>query len=1259
MESASAIVWPPTVLTGQGFCSLYEHALRTDRQHTPTPQLVTLPPTSSTPNYFTGSGSEIQLGYQKAVPPPGLVRDIFVGRERELEELQVALEATILGHGRVVLLAGDPGIGKTRTAKELAAAACRQGAQVLIGRCYEGSGAPPFWPWVQIVRSYVRHCEAQTLRQEMGGGAVDIAQVITEVREHLPDLPSPSAPEPEQARFRFFDSLTTFFKTAGQAHPLVLILDDLHWADTPSLRLLQFLARELSNAPLLVLATYRDVAVGRQHPLKQILGELAREPVTQSILLQGLTERDVARFVEHTTGVQPPETLVAALYKQTEGNPFFMTEIAHLLVTEGDECVLHDFQSAIDLPIPQRVREVIGRRLDHLSADCHCVLATAAVIGREFCLAVLKRVSDLSYERVLDVLEEAVAARVIMEVPGTAGVYSFSHALIRETLYRELTLSSRMKLHRRVGEALESLYAAHLVPHLTKLAHHFFFAVHVGGDVNKAIEYTTQAGARATALLAYEEAVRHYERALQLLELQGADATRHCEVLLVLGEAQCRAGNITEAKDTFLQAAVVARALGVRVGAQQVAPLLARAALGITTGFSGIAVKAGTVDPSVVDLFEETLKSLKEEDRTLKARVLGRLAMELFWSPAAEERRVALSQQAVELARRAGDAATLAYALNARRLVLWGPENVEERLCDAAEIIQLAEEIGDWETALRGYIWRITDLVELGDFQTANQEIATYTQRAEQLKQPFYLWVLTAWKAMQAGMEGRFTEAEQLAHQALTIGQRAQDADAAQYFTAQMLAFRGGRGLKDSETPTRELVEQYRMIPAWRCALALIYADLGLKAEARREFEFFAAHDFANLPQDREWLCAIANLSQVCAFLRDTSRAAILYQLLLPYADRYIVAGPAIVCVGSAARFLGLLAMTMGRWEEAQGHFQAALQGNTRIGARPLVALTQLMYAFMFLVRKQPGDLEQALELVQQALATAQELGMHDLMNRVLAVAAKTQRTNSCAEKEAIAAHVGVELCSAPMETGTISSSPGDGRTGTTSPCSSTREPAREAQPIVPLQSFTQQPTSMTSLFRQEGDYWTIAYQGAMFRLKHLQGLGYIAQLFRHPGKEFHVLDLATTTARDSVVPSFTGKTVLTELGTVAGDLGDAGEILDPQARAVYRRRLQELREELEEAQAFHDAGRTASAQREIAFLTHELAAGVGLGGRNRKAASAAERARINITKRIKAAITKIAEHSPTLELYLTTTIRTGLFCCYTPDPRIPVSWDF
>jgi tetratricopeptide (TPR) repeat protein len=1165
---------------------------------------------------------------------------VFVGREQEMATLCANFEDTLTGCGRLVLLVGEPGIGKTRTAHELATYARTRGAQVFIGRSYEGDGAPPFWPWVQIVRAYLSDCDIEALQTGMGTGAADIAQVIPEVRERLPKLPLPPPLTSKSSRFRFFDSFTTFIKNVAHSRPLVLIIDDLHWADASSLLLLQFLVRELSAAPALVVGTYRDLALELHHPLRQTLGELGRTGGSQTIELRGLTESDVAAFIRNTTGSSPDATLLAAVHRQTEGNPFFLTEVVRLLANEGQQPCVHISQTVIALPVPQRVYDVISRRITALSEDCLRVLILASAIGRGFTLDVLTRASDLPGTHILRALEEAIVARIITtDDRQTIGSYSFSHAFIREALYKELTLTQRVALHRKIGEALENLSTAYAHPPLTELAYHFSIAAQSGADVEKAITYASQAGARAATLLAYDEAVGHYEHAARLLAVSGSDPARRCEELLTLGEARRRAGHSTQAKEAFLQAAEVARTLGARVGTRQVAPMLARAALGMATGFAGIAVKAGVVDPCVVDLLEEALEALGGEDSALKAKVLGRLALELYWLPVAEERRGALSQQAVEMARRVGDAAALSYALNARHVVLWGPENVTHRLRDAAEVIQLAKAIDDQEMALRGHIWRITDLVELGDLQAADEESAVYAQRAEHLKQPFYLWFLTVWKAMRAGMEGRFDEAERLAHQALTIGQRAQDLDAAQCFTAQILAFRGGRGLKDVEASTRELVEQYRTIPAWRAALALIYADAGLKTEARQEFEYFAAHDFANLRRDREWLGAIASLSQVCAFLRDAQRAATLYQLLLPYADRYVVVGPALVCLGSADRFLGLLATTMKRWEEAQGHFNAALQGNTRIGARPLVALTELMYAFMFLARKQPGDLQQALALVQQALATAQDLGMSALIDQVLAIAAKVQGINLCAENGTSSVHARAGFDPPPTRADTIIVPQEEGPTSIAPPTG-------------------EHPPATANIFRRKGDYWIISYQGSDFRLKHIRGLGYIAHLLRHPSIEFHVLDLVASTQKTSPLSASASDVALVGPRDQASRLGGANALLDAKARTAYKQRVAELQEELEEARAFNDPGRADKAQQEIDFISSELARGFGLGGRTRCTPSSAERARVNVVKGVKAALAKIAEHSPLLEHYLATTIRTGAFCWYTPHPFNPISWE-
>src|SRR2546427_3189316 len=450
-------------------------------------------------------------------PLDRLAAGIFVGREEEMDELRAGLEDSLSGRGRLMMLVGDPGIGKTRTSEEFATYARLRNVQVLWGRCYEGEGAPAYWPWVQIIRSYAHDKEPKELMSEMGPGAADIAQVVSEVKERLPGLPAPPALEPDQARFRLFDSITTFLKNASKNAPLMVVLDDMHWADKPSLLLLQFLAKELRGSRLLVLGTYRDVELRRQHPLAQTLGELNRENLSQRVLLRGLTENDVRRFIEVTAGTSPPDALVAAVYKETEGNPFFVNEIVRLLVADGR---LEHAEAVRNwsVTIPQSVREVVGRRLDHLSEECNRVLTIGSVIGREFGLELLEKVSEVKGDRLLEALEEAMGARVIAELPRATDQYWFSHALIRETLYEELSTTRRVRLHRQIGEALEELDAEGSLP---QLAYHFCEAASAG-DVEKAVDYAKRAAERALQMTAYEEAVSHYERALQVMDLDSA-----------------------------------------------------------------------------------------------------------------------------------------------------------------------------------------------------------------------------------------------------------------------------------------------------------------------------------------------------------------------------------------------------------------------------------------------------------------------------------------------------------------------------------------------------------------------------------------------------------------------------------------------------------------------------------------------------------------------------------------------------------------
>ncbi|MGI9658942.1 MAG: protein kinase domain-containing protein, partial [Gaiellaceae bacterium] len=444
-----------------------------------------------------------------------LAGGVFVGRQREVDELKAALENALSGRGRLTMLHGEPGIGKTRTALELATYAGLRRAKVLWGRCQESEGAPPYWPWVQAMRSYVREADAEHLKGELGAGAAVVGELVSDIAERI-EIASPQPlDDPKQARFRLFDSITAFLKSAAERQPLALVLDDLHWADEGSLLLLEFVARELADARLLLLGTYRDVELTRRHPLSATLGELTRLELTSRIRLRGISREDVARFIETTAGISPPRELADAVHAQTEGNPLFVTEVVRLLVQEGQltpENLAADKRWSVG--IPAGVREVIGRRLDRLSERCNETLTLAAVLGRQFELGQLDQlVEDASSDRLLDVLDEALAARVIEELPDQVGRYQFTHALIQHTLAQDISTTRRVRLSAQIAQALEQLYGDEADARAAELAGHYAEAETILGT-DKIIHYSRLAGERALAAHAFEEAIVHFERAL-------------------------------------------------------------------------------------------------------------------------------------------------------------------------------------------------------------------------------------------------------------------------------------------------------------------------------------------------------------------------------------------------------------------------------------------------------------------------------------------------------------------------------------------------------------------------------------------------------------------------------------------------------------------------------------------------------------------------------------------------------------------------
>jgi tetratricopeptide (TPR) repeat protein len=1074
----------------------------------------------------------------------------FVGREHELADLRTSFDKAIAGRGRVVLIAGEPGIGKTRLADELTCYAESNAARVLWSACWEGAGAPAFWPWMQLLQEYAAGTDSDTLRTQLAHGASVIAQLLPELADRWPDLPPLPPLDGDHARFRLFAAVTLLLKNAAARQPLLLVLDDLHWGDAASLRLLGFLARDLRDTRLLAVGTYRTSEVPRDRALTDLLGQLPSESVR--LVLGGLNQPEVGRLLALTTGRPAELRLLEATFRATAGNPLFVKELGRLLALRPE---------AESLVTPDSVRSTIERRIGHLSEACIDLLTTAAVVGPQFGLEVLRAaVTTSSDEHLMTLIEEAMAAGLVIEVSGAVATYRFVHTLIRDVLYEGLGPARRQRLHRRVGEAIEDRFRSDLEPRLAELAHHFTRAA-ADGETGKAIEYTIRAGERAFGMLAYEEAADQFRRALDVIALEPPVDPRHRgELLLALARAQMSAGQAGAARAAFEQAAALARVIGA-------SDLLAHAALGVVREFTEPAH-----DPLQVRLLEEALHALDVNPPTqLRARMLARLAKALLFEPS-PQRRIGLSNQAVEMARTLNDPQTLAAVLYDHHTAIWGPDTVDDRLLIATEVIALADASGDRVQALKGRLFRMTDLLELGDMIGLLSELQTYEVLANELRQPYFLWQVPLTRAGVALLAGRFDEADALVHQALAVGRQAHDPVVE--FMASVVQrhalFLWGR-LPEAEQPLRDSIARLPGAPVLRGVLAVLLCQAGRPDEARVEYERLAANGFGQVACDHLRLTNLMLMSVVCRALGDASRAAILYEMLRPYVTRTVTVGQLpLGCVGSVSHYLGLLAGTMARWEDAARHLESAIEVHARIGALPLTTLSRHEHARALRARGWPGDEQCARDVAKLARETAESLGMR-------------------LWPEAVPAD-------AP-------------------------------------------PPSRKALLLKEGEYWTLAGRGPAFRLKDTVGLRYLARLLQAPGREFHALDLAAAEP------------------AVSAGLGDAGAVLDPQAKAAYRARLADLAVELEQAARWNDYERVARLRSETDAITEQLVSAVGLRGRDRRSASHAERARSSVSKALRATVSRIAEQDPALGDHLRRTIRTGLFCAYDPDPAASFSW--
>lgn len=903
----------------------------------------------------------------------------FVGRQAEMGDLRAALAEAHAGRGSICMLAGDPGIGKSRTALELAAHAARENTQVLWGRGYESPGAPPFWPWLQVLRAYISDHDAQALGEEMGSRAEAIAELMPELRERLPDLGSPEVVhDPDAARFRLFDAIASFLYTAAQRKPILIVLDNVHAADRPSLLLLEFLSHGIRQSRLLVLGTYRDLELTRGHPLGGTLVELAREAGSggfRQISLRGLTREDVGRFLESVAGGHVPDHVTSTVHARAEGNPLFVVEVARLLLVEG--ILTRGVSFAGDtvvtgVRIPEGVKQVIGQRLNRLSASCRKLLTAASVVGREFTQREVEFLLDGGPSaEMMEALEEALAARVIEETLRPVAGYRFTHSLIRETLYEDLAVPRRALLHRRLAEALEPLYERDSGAHVARLAHHFSEAAR-GGDSERAVHYLVRAAEHSLALLAYEEAVHHYHAALDLLSAgQPVDQARRCQLLLALGSARAKAGDYPMACATYAEAADVARSRGLTEG-------FAQAAL----GFEHSSWRPGFFGGPAKRLLEEALRLLPEQNTSLRALTLGALSRALTFSGDWEQG-VQTMRPALAMAREVADPGVLSQIMHGRTEALLLPDTAREVLAVADEVLRLANERGDHESALEVFSWSTWYHLLLGNRREFVAQVRSLQQVAEHRQQPFFLYNATCSRITLALMEGRFAEAEGLIQSALATGQRFKGIDAHGIHGLQMFTLRRDQGrLAEVEPALRAFVRQHDGALTWRPGLALIYAELGLRDEARAQFDVLAADDFRTVARDALWGVCLAYLAEVCAFLSDARRAQTLYRFLERYDGYCLVLGGGITFCGPAAHYLGILAAAMSDWDRAERHFEEALALDAKLRAPALLARTQEAYARMLLARGRSSDHDRVLALGAESLKTARALGMAALAAR-------------------------------------------------------------------------------------------------------------------------------------------------------------------------------------------------------------------------------------------------------------------------------------
>jgi class 3 adenylate cyclase len=899
-----------------------------------------------------------------------------VGRDTEVAAITDAVKEVAAGRGRQIhLVSGEAGLGKTTVVAEAARSAFDAGACVLFGHCEEDLSTP-YQLFAEALGHYVTHAPEERLAAHVEAHGSELSRLVPALNSRILDLPSSKATDSDTERFLLFAAVVGLVTMASKDQPVVLVLDDLQWADKGSLLLLRHLASADLAMRVVIIGTYRDSELSHADALVEALAALHRLEGIARIDLVGLDDTGVVALMEAGAGHRLDDAalgLASAIHQETDGNPFFVSEVLRNLIETG--AIGQDAQgrwvaeSTLDaVALPHSVREVIGARVLRLGKEAGRILSMAAVIGRDFDLPLLAVATNSTEDDVLDVLDAAAAVSLVRELADAPGRFDFAHALIRHTLSEDLGPTRRARAHRSVAEALEELCGDQPGVRVGELARHWMAAQPV--DLAKAIRYCQQAGDVALSALAPADALRYYTQALDLQTgVPDPDPVRGLDLAIGLGTAQRQIGDPTS-RETLLDAARRAAALG------DTNRLVAAALANNRGWFSAV----GAIDTEKVEVLEMALDRLPL-DHIARALVLSTLCSELsYGSPL--ERRQALADEAVAIAEPNGDDALIVRVLNNLFAPLLVPSLHEQSLNRTAESLVRAERVGDPVLLFFAVFWRAYVASQASDIDELDRCLDIIASLVDRLEQPMLSWSYTAYRAARALIAGDTDRAEELAANALKIGTDCGQPDASLFFGTHLIGVNQRRGTLSELTSVLEQMaaDAPGVAGALNAVLALAHAEIDHIDDVDRLLQELATTDF-ELPMDSVWLTAVVEYADAAIEVQDPKYARPLFDLLVPWADQFASIGIA-GAEGPVSHYLGGLATVLSRYDEADNYFAYAAAVNDRAGAKFFAARTDLRWGQMLSKRNAPGDAEAARVLLTKAHAIAAEHGYGNVERR-------------------------------------------------------------------------------------------------------------------------------------------------------------------------------------------------------------------------------------------------------------------------------------